>query len=239
MLLKIPSGWMAALVLPLIWGGAACQDFPTKPGDGGVADGREKDAPVGMGGSASGGSQPGNGGQPGSGGSTGSGGAPDRESDGGTVDAPVAAVDALADAGAPDVGPPPECTPGMNQCNGPQPQACGSTSKWQNAGAACPFVCSTSTGTCVGTCTPGAKQCNLLQPQSCDAEGSWQNAGAPVRPERCSATAASRRSVMRRTCGKMRGRRVRSSALLRPARAQALVSPARSSAVPRSLKPAM
>src|SRR4051812_44726704 len=141
MLLKIPSAWMAALVLPLMWGGAACQDFPTKPddrGDGGVADGRDKDAPIGTGGSAGGGSPPGNGGQlgsggqPGSGGSTGGGGAPAREVDGGAVDAPV-------DAEAPDLGPPPECTPGMNQCNGPQPQACGSTSKWQNAGAACPF----------------------------------------------------------------------------------------------------
>lgn len=184
---------VVALSLCLV-GSLGCENFSSKPSkDAGSSDG-PGDAvrgsgtggvaghTTGTGGSGDTGGQTGTGGQPGTGGQTGTGGQPGTGGDsGGSTDGGAGGVSGPADAGSGGASPdanPRECTPAAKQCNGLQPQVCGATGAWENAGSRCPFVCSASTGACSGSCTPGSKQCDRLQPQVCDPNGAWQSMGA-------------------------------------------------------------
>src|SRR5450432_472759 len=50
-------------------------------------------------------------------------------------------VDDAGAAGATNVGPVENCTPGAKQCDGNQPEVCDVGGAWQASGTPCPFAC--------------------------------------------------------------------------------------------------
>jgi hypothetical protein len=79
--------------------------------------------------------------------------------------------EASADAGSDAT--PDACAPvASKRCEGQQPEVCAANGAWQEAGAACPYLC--DDGGCTGMCVPATTQCVSLTPETCDSTGHWE-----------------------------------------------------------------
>ncbi len=69
------------------------------------------------------------------------------------------------------------CTASALQCNGEQPQQCGSNGDWLDIGPSCATLNQACTaGACVGVCTPASTDCVGSNVRTCQANGEWSTA---------------------------------------------------------------
>jgi hypothetical protein len=65
-----------------------------------------------------------------------------------------------------------KCLLGETQCNGQQPQRCGSNATWQNNGGPCTAQTCVQ-GACAGVCAPGQQECNGNNVWTCSGSGAY------------------------------------------------------------------
>ena len=78
----------------------------------------------------------------------------------------------IDDGPALDGTPEASCAVGATECSGQQPQVCGPSGQWENAGSPCADQWCID-GACVGVCGPGQGRCESNAEVLCDA-GQWE-----------------------------------------------------------------